>query len=353
MSRVGRAEFVGYRASSYKKPVQSLFAAAAVMALGPQASLADEGGVSFWVPGTFASLAATPGQPGWSFGTFNYYTNLSAGSDVSRAREIEIGAISPTVKATLSASLKANSDAVFFVPTYVFANPVLGGQATVSMGGGYGRLNADVNGTLTITSPVNATISRNISSSVTGFTDLYPTASLKWNEGVNNYMIYGSGDIPVGAYSSSRLANLGIGHGAADFGSGYTYFNPATGHEFSIVGGFTYNLENTSTNYQNGVDFHVDWAASKFLSKQFSAGVAGYLYDQIGCDSGSGDRVGCFQSRVVGLGPQATYLFPVGDMQGYLNLKSYWEFDASKRAEGYNVWLTFAVSPAAPAASLK
>ena len=35
-------------------------------------------------------------------------------------------------------------------------------------------------------------------------------------------------------------------------------------------------------------------------------------------------------------------------MQGYLNLKGYAEFDAHDRPSGYNVWLTFAISPAAP-----
>jgi hypothetical protein len=33
-------------------------------------------------------------------------------------------------------------------------------------------------------------------------------------------------------------------------------------------------------------------------------------------------------------------------MQGYLNLKGYGEFDAQNRAAGYNIWLTFALSPA-------
>jgi hypothetical protein len=45
------------------------------------------------------------------------------------------------------------------------------------------------------------------------------------------------------------------------------------------------------------------------------------------------------------------YIFPLGGMQGYLNLKGYGEFDAHDRASGYNVWLTFAISPAAPTPS--
>jgi Nitronate monooxygenase/Putative MetA-pathway of phenol degradation len=63
-------------------------------------------------------------------------------------------------------------------------------------------------------------------------------------------------------------------------------------------------------------------------------GAVAYLYDEIGCDSGSGDSVGCFRSRVIGVGPQAGYLFPVGDMQGYLNLKAYREFDRNARPDG-------------------
>jgi Putative MetA-pathway of phenol degradation len=76
-----------------------------------------------------------------------------------------------------------------------------------------------------------------ISDTVTGFGDLYPLASLKWNAGVNNFMTYVTGDIPVGNYSSMSLANLGLGHAAIDAGGGYTYFNPATGREFSAVAG--------------------------------------------------------------------------------------------------------------------
>jgi hypothetical protein len=35
-------------------------------------------------------------------------------------------------------------------------------------------------------------------------------------------------------------------------------------------------------------------------------------------------------------------------MQGYLNFKTYFEFDRHDRPDGWNTWLTFAISPAAP-----
>ena len=99
-----------------------------------------------------------------------------------------------------------------------------------------------------------------------------PIATLRWNNGVHNYMTYITGNVPVGAYDSTRLSNIGIGHGAIDAGGGYTYLNPQTGHEFSGVLGFTYNFTNQSTQYQNGVDMHFDWGASQFLTKQFQVG---------------------------------------------------------------------------------
>jgi hypothetical protein len=320
-----------------------------VVALAPTAARADEGGVSFWIPGLFGSLAAAPVGPGWSLGSFLYNTNVRAGADVSTAREITIGRFNPTLNLNLNASLSNDTAILFVNPTYTFASPVLGGQLALSMGGGVGVGQTNLSGTVTASIPPFIFMrSDSLSDSVTGFTDLLPLATLKWNQGVNNYMIYGTGDIPVGAYNSSSLANLGIGHGTADAGAGYTYLNPATGHEFSIVGGFTYNLMNTSTNYQNGIDVHVDWGASQFLSKQLFVGAVGYLYDQVSGDSGSGDRVGTFESRVVGIGPQIGYIFPLGTMQGYLNLKGYGEFDAHDRASGFNVWLTFAITEPLP-----
>src|SRR5712671_3619707 len=54
----------------------------------PKAAVADEGGVSFWVPGLFGSLTATPQQPGWTLATIYYHTSVSAGADVAFARQV-------------------------------------------------------------------------------------------------------------------------------------------------------------------------------------------------------------------------------------------------------------------------
>jgi hypothetical protein len=186
--------------------------------------------------------------------------------------------------------------------------------------------------------------------SLTSYGDLVPNAELLWNVGPSNYMAYVTGDIPVGDYNPIRLANIGLGHGAIDAGGAYTYLNTATGNEFSGVAGFTYNFKNPDTQYRNGIDFHFDWGASHYLSNQLFVGLAGYAYQQITDDSGQNPILAGFRSRVLGVGPQIGYLFPVGGVQGFLGLRAYGEFDATNRASGWNTWLTFSISPAAPAA---
>jgi len=318
-----------------------------------EAAYGDEGGVSFWLPGQFGSLAAAPAVPGWSGAVIYYHTTVGASGAVAAARQIQIGRIPANAAVSPNASLNAQADLAFLNSTYTFATPVLGGQLAIGMTGLFGRSSASIDGTLTTAiGPLVTTRTGFIGDAITSVGDLYPMATLKWNAGVHNYMAYVTGDIPVGAYDPSRLANLGIGHAAIDGGGGYTYFNPATGHEFSAVAGFTYNFKNHDTNYQNGIDFHVDWGMSKFLSKQVFVGLVGYGYQQITDDFGQHPILGGFRSRVVGIGPQIGYLFPVGDMQGYLNLKGYGEFDAANRPSGWNTWLTFSISPMAPTSTV-
>ena len=314
-------------------------------------ALADEGGVSFWLPGLFGSLAAVPQQPGWSFAAINYYTSVSAGGTVAAAREVTIGRFNPSVKADLDVNLHADADLVLLNPSYVFASPVFGGQLAVGLMAVVGRNNVGLDGTLTAASgPLVATRQGSIGDSVTGLGDLYPQAFLRWNSGVNSWMTYVTGDIPVGTYDSSRLANIGIGHGAVDGGVGYTYFNPQTGHELSVTTGLTYNFKNQSTDYQNGIDWHVDWGASQFLSKQFVIGAVGYFYQQLTADSGSLPALGPIKSRVAGIGPQMSFIIPAGSVQTYLNFKVYGEFDAQNRASGWNAWVTLSLSPMPQAA---
>ena len=221
-----------------------------------------------------------------------------------------------------------------------------GAVASVSLFGIGGRLDTSITGS--VTGPLGNTLSGSREQSLTAFGDLIPQATLKWNKGVHNFMLYGTGDVPIGAYDLNRISNLGIGHGAIDFGGGYTYFNPQSGNEFSGVAGITYNFKNPATQYQNGIDFHFDWGASHFITSSIQLGAVGYYFQQLTDDVGAPAALGGFRSRVAGIGPQVGFLFPVAGMQVYLNVKGYKEFAAQNRPEGWTGWITFSISEAAP-----
>lgn len=313
------------------KRIGSIARAAAIAALFAASPVqADEGGVSFWAPGQFGSLAAVPGEPGWSVPVVYYHLDVSAN-----------GSKSFIVGGNLTSGVDAKADLVFFFPTYTFMQPVLGAQAAFSIGwaAAHERVTADVQ----VTGPRGNQVSGTRTDTVSGGSDLYGLGTLKWHDGVNNYIAYTMFGAPTGAYQLGRLANVSTNHWSIDAGGGYTYFNPKKGHEFSIVGGFTYNGENNDTDYQNGVDSHIDWAASQFLNEQVHVGVVGYFYYQLTGDHGSGATLGDFKSRVNGIGPQIGYFFPVGKEKGYVNLKGYWEFDARNRPDGWNLWLSLAL----------
>ena len=80
----------------------------------------------------------------------------------------------------------------------------------VSLMGIYGRATASLKGTLTgaLTTPLGSIPfmrTDSISQGVTGFGDLIPQFAIRWNSGVNNYMTYITGDVPVGLYAARSM----------------------------------------------------------------------------------------------------------------------------------------------------
>ena len=310
--------------------IQKIALLSSMFVLTSTFTLADEGGTSFWLPGQYGSLAATPAATGWSLPVIYYHGSV----DAEKSKEFEISG-------KIRAGLDVGIDLFLAVPNYVFSDPVWGGQASINMAMVLGRVDVGIDATLS--GPNGGVFSYSENDTLTSVGDLYPSASLRWSEGVHNTMIYSMVGVPVGSYELGRLANIGINHWAVDVGGGYTYLDSESGREFSATAGLTYNFENEDTNYQNGIDAHLDWGASQFLSEQLHVGVAGYFYYQITGDSGSGATLGDFQSKVNGIGPQVGYIFNIGEKQAYVNLKGYWEFGAENRPEGWNTWLILAL----------
>ncbi|MDF7807467.1 transporter [Pontiellaceae bacterium B12219] len=302
-----------------------VFALPMIALLGGLASMAraDEGGVAFWFSGQYASFAAAPATPGWSMPVMGYFYDGNASAE----KELRKGDL-------ISAGLDSTVPILMVQPTYAPKTKILGGQVALGLGFGFGYNSTD--GNISISGGGSASRS----DSVTGFTDLYPIASIAWTDGNNNWMNYITGDIPVGDYDSSSLANLGIGHGAVDLGGGYTYFDPVKGHELSAVVGFTYNFENDDTDYQNGIDAHLDWAVSQFLNDHWQVGVAGYVYGQLSGDSSPYAYNDGLKSSIASAGPEVGYSFTMNEQQAYINLRAYWEFAAKNRVEGVAAFAT-------------
>src|SRR6476661_7177455 len=157
-------------------------------------SLADEGGVSFWVPGFIGSLAAAPQVPGFSFANVLYYSQVSAGGNVAFAKQVPLGRINVNFNGNFNANVHGSAEPLYLaLPSYTFATPVLGGQANIFLAIPYGRIQSSVDATIAGNLGLGGsgfTIGRSLTEAVTGIGDLGPMASLRWNFGVNNFMTY-------------------------------------------------------------------------------------------------------------------------------------------------------------------
>ncbi len=295
-------------------------ALSSAMLAGP--AMADESGVSFWLPGQYGSFAAIAPDPGFSLPTISYYYNgqMSAERTLRQGSEIAAG-----VDATFLAQ--------FIIPTFTSEKLLFGATPSVSLAilPAYSEASAEVS---------LGQFSASRSDSVAGFGDLYPTAQLFWNSGKNNWMAYVSAGLPVGSYQSDRLANLGTGHAAVDVGGAYTYLDPETGWEFSATAGVTFNFENQDTGYTSGTDLHLDVGTAKLLGEQFFIGAVGFAYNQVTADEGRTDILGDFKSRAFGIGPQLGYNFMAGDVPIYTNLRGYLEVETENRPKGASLFLT-------------
>src|ERR1700754_2745817 len=97
---------------------------ALALSVAPQRAMADAGGLSFWLPGTFGSLAAAPVTPGWSWAQIYLHLDQKAAGGTNFVT-------SNGIPGSVVTGLNARADALVEGVTYTFASPVFGGQAGV------------------------------------------------------------------------------------------------------------------------------------------------------------------------------------------------------------------------------
>ena len=287
----------------FTAPYASALLALALMLSPWTSTRADEGGVPFWFSGQYASLAAVPATPGWSLPMQGYYYNGDA-SPISRftaATASRSGSIR-ACRCSSSADVRARHETA--------RRPV-----AVGVGFGYGK------NTTKPTSQCLRAAPSSIERLRVGLHRPLPGREPRMVERRPQL-----DDLPHRRHPGRGLqqqAALQHRHRSRRDRRGRRVHlpQPAERAEFSAVLGFTYNFENTSTNYKNGIDSHLDWAVSQFLSANWEVGVVGYVYYQLTGDSGTGAKLGAFKSKVASIGPEVGYAFT---MAGCRRMRTAW-----------------------------
>jgi hypothetical protein len=161
-----------------------------------------------------------------------------------------------------------------------------------------------------------------------------------WNAGNFHWNVGVFGFAPTGDYSKRQLANTSLNHWAVMNRIAATYYDPKTGWQVNGAAIYSVNWENPATDYETGNILNLDGAITKNFGR-WGVGAVGYAMIQTTGDSGSGARLGSFESRVYGAGPILTYT--MGDPRNPLTFiaKYYQEFDAEHTFEGHTFDVAF------------
>ncbi|MBS0445723.1 MAG: transporter [Proteobacteria bacterium] len=140
---------------------------------------------------------------------------------------------------------------------------------------------------------------------------------------------------PTGAYRRGDLANIGRNHWAMHLVGGISYVQP-TGLNADAKMVYAINARNKATDYRDGDEFIVDYAAGWALGNGWTLGAGGYVYRQLSDDTQADVTVADNRGRAFAIGPSIRY----DSGQGwFLTLKAYHESGVRNRADGSSVWL--------------
>ncbi|GAB4064469.1 transporter [Ancylobacter sonchi] len=312
-----------------KIALAALVASGGLITASASPANAAENGVGFYLLGGRGPMAGYIPPPGVYIQNDVYYYSGSGGG----GRNFPSGG-------QLIANVDATLWADFVTGSWVMPQEVLGGNLALGVIVPFGE--PDVSADAVLSPARFAPIERGIADNAFIFGDPVATAALGWHSGNWHWNVTGLLNIPVGDYREGEIANLSFNRWAGDISGALTWLNPESGIELSATAGFTFNGTNDVTDYTTGTEFHVEWAATKALTKQLSVGLVGYYYDQITGDSGPGARLGDFKGQVTALGGTIAYNFQLGPTPISARVKIYREFDAVNRLEGTAGYFTVA-----------
>lgn len=274
-----------------------------------------EGGISFYVPGLYGDIAiAVAPPPGhYLLSTTIHYKSEAANSLLPN---------------NIDEKIEAKTTVELIRGFWVSDETFLG--ATMMMGFRVAAFDIDVSANLQTPS---GTVHIEENNKNFGDLALMPL-SLFWKIGDIHLNLYEVISIPVAQYNPNNFTNTGLNHWAFDTVLSATWLDPKSGIEISVAPGLIYNTENPDTNYQSGVEFHMDAMLNLHLSNELVVGLHGSYYKQLTADKGSDPSLGAFKGRSYAIGPAIVWHKNIGQQKYYASAKWLHEFDAINKAEG-------------------
>lgn len=281
-----------------------------------------------YVLGNRGPLAGVAPPPGFYFESETYYYSGNLGG----GRLFQGGGV-------VAANVKNDTSAVFATPIWVTPVEILGGNLGFSITIPFGTPNVSA-GAVLASPRIDRIVAGRERDAIFNVGDIYLASFVGWHSGNFHWSGTLLGVVPSGSFENGQLSNIALNRPAIDLSGALTYLDPVLGYELSVVPGITFNWINPATQYLTGTEFHLEWSASKYLSKELSVGLVGYYYNQLTGDGGSGDRIGPFKGRVTSLGAQIGYTFKLGEIPVSTNVRFFREFDVKNRFAGTATYLT-------------
>jgi hypothetical protein len=214
---------------------------------------------------------------------------------------------------------------------YVRQSKVLGGNLGLSLTVPVGRDEIEA----TIAGPLGL-VSVSRAKEGWGFGDIVPKVQLGWQHGDFFHTLYLQAVAPTGRWQPGFSPIIGLHRPSVDTGWAFTWTDPGRKLQLNGAAGFTFNYENTETDYRTGNEFHLEWAAALEFAPGLLIGAVGYDYRQLTGDSGSGAVLGPFKGKVDAIGPGLSYTTLLGTTPLILNVRHYREFNVENRWEGHS-----------------
>ena len=273
----------------------SVMSLAFVITLTTGSVFAAESGIGHYVPGAIADFGDMAPPTGFAAMSWFAHYNGSVSGDVQLP-----------IAGNLAFNVDAKSNAEMFALACTSPWGILDGKFSAGVIVPYVWMS--VTGTITGAGPIpgNKTITRTDTTDGIGDIILIPFW-LGWNKGDFKWATQLNIYAPTGEFNAGQLANVGLNYWTLEPMVSFGYLNKKVGLEISTTAGFDFNTNNSAIDYQSGDVFHVDATVAEHLPL-FGYGIIGlganaFYWKQYTADSGSGARLGSFETLMTGVGP--------------------------------------------------